>query len=178
MKNIKKSIMLATALFVTTGALADNHYKEDRGCQKQKEYNYKKHHNKDSYKEHRGYKNHSKYDRRSHVGDVSRFFIGAVYNLELTKEQETKIDKTIQEFKNKRFDKFNGFTKDGFDKQAFIKTRKDAKENKIKLRADLIESIYKVLDKKQIEQLNTEIEQFKKMRKTRGKNDSRCNDRR
>jgi len=177
MKNIKKSIILATALFVTTGVFAGEQYRENKGCQKNKEYNYKKHH-KNSYNEQRGYKNHNKYERRSHRGDVSRFFIGAVYNLELTKEQETKIDKTIQEFKNKRFDKFNGFTKDGFDKQAFIKTRKEAKENKIKLRADLIESIYKVLDTTQIAQLNKEIEEFKKMKKTRGKNGSRCNDRR
>jgi len=36
-------------------------------------------------------------------------------------ENELKnIDKTIQEFKNKKFDKFNGFTKNGFDKKAYI----------------------------------------------------------
>lgn len=177
MKNIKKSIMLATALFMTTGALADDNYKKYKQCENKKEFNYKKHHNKEEYK-HRGYKNHNKNERRSHRGDISRFFIGAVYDLELNKEQEQKIDKTIQEFKNKRFDKFNGFTKDGFDKQAYINTRKQAKADKIKLRADLIESIYKVLDKKQISELNEEIEKFKKMKMSRGKHDSSCNDRR
>ena len=37
---------------------------------------------------------------------------------------------------------------------------------------------YKLLDKKQIEQLNKEIEMFKKMKEKRGRNDSSCNDRR
>ena len=175
MKNIKKSILLATALFVTTAGIASDDY---RGYKENKEYKQSKFEDKKDYKGHHGYKNHNKQERRSHRGDISRFFIGAVYNLELTKEQEAKIDKTIQEFKNKRFDRFNGFTKDGFDKQTYINTRKQAKENKIKLKANLIESIYKVLDKKQIEQLNKEIEMFKKMRINRGKNDSSCNDRR
>jgi len=169
MKSLRKSIMLATALFVTTGAMASDDY---RGYKENREYKQSK------YKDHKGYKNHNKKERRFHRGDISRFFIGAVYNLELKKEQEVKIDKTIQEFKNKRFDRFNGFTKDGFDKQAYIDARKQSKENKIKLKADLIESIYKILDKKQIEQLNKEIEMFKNMRKNRGKNDSSCNDRR
>jgi len=169
MKNLRKSIMLATALFVTTGVMASDDYRE---------YKEKRDYKQSKYEDKRGYKNENKDQRRSHRGDISRFFIGAVYNLELTKEQEITIDKTIQEFKNKKFDRFNGFTKDGFDKQEYIKTRKQAKENKIILQADLIESIYKVLDKKQIEQLNKEIDMFKNMRKNRGKNDSRCNDRR
>ena len=175
MKNIKRSILLATALFVTTGVVASddyNSYKEKR------EYKQSKYEDRQNYKKHHGYKNHNKNERRSHKGDISRFFIGAVYNLNLNKEQEEKIDKTIQEFKNKKFDRFNGFTKNGFDKQAYINARKNAKENKIKLKADLIESIYKVLNQKQIEQLNKEIEMFKKMRKNRGKNGSSCNDRR
>jgi len=167
--------MLATALFVTTGVIASDDY---RDYQEKRDYKQSKYEDKQGYKKHHGYKNHDKKERRSHRGDISRFFIGAVYNLELTKDQEMTIDKTIQEFKNKKFDRFNGFTKDGFDKQAYIQARKQAKENKIILKADLIESIYKVLDKKQIEQLNKEIELFKQMKKNRGKNDSRCNDRR
>ena len=172
MKNLKKSIMLATALFVTTGAIASDDYK---GYKENREYKQNKYQDN---KKHNAYKNHDKKERRSHRGDISRFFIGAVYNLELSKEQELKIDTTIQAFKNKRFDRFNGFTKDGFDKQAYINARKQSKEKKIGLKADLIESIYKVLDKKQIEQLNKEIELFKKMKKNRGNNDSRRDDRR
>lgn len=175
MKNLRKSIMLATALFVTTGAIASDDY---RGYKEKRDYKQSKFEDRKSNNKQYGYKNNNKKERRSHRGDISRFFIGAVYNLELTKEQETKIDKTIQEFKNKRFDKFNGFTKNGFDKQKYINARKQSKENKINLKADLIESIYKVLDKKQIDQLNKEIDIFKRMKKNRGKNDSRCNDRR
>jgi len=176
MKNLKKSIMLATALFVTTTAMANNEYKQ---CKEQK------HEMHEKGKSYQGYKN--KKDRRSHRGDISRFFIGTVYSLDLTKEQEMNIDKTIQEFKNKKFDQFNGFTKDGFDKKKFIEARQNAKENKIKFKADLIEKIYKNLTKQQIMQMNKEIEMFKKMKevemykkmKRKGaKGGKHCNDRR
>jgi len=178
MKNIKKSIMLATALFVSTAAMAN----EDK-------YDYKeaKQHKQTMQEKGKGYKGFkNKKDRRSQDGDVSRFFIGTVYSLNLTRDQEMKIDKTIQEFKNKKFDKFNGFTKDGFDKQKFIEARKNAKEDKIKLKADLIEKIYKILSKDQILQMNKEIEMFKKMKEVEmykkmkrhgAKSGKHCNDR-
>jgi len=153
MKNLKRSIMLATALFVTTSAIPNNEYKQN---------NEQKHEMHEKGKGYKGYKN--KKDRRSHRGDISRFFIGTVYSLNLTKEQEMKIDKSIQEFKKKRFNEFNGFTKDGFDKQKFINARKNAREDKIKLKADLIANIYKVLTKEQLVQMNKEIEMYKKMK--------------
>ena len=175
MKNLKRSIMLATALFVTTSAIANNEYKQN---------NEQKHEMHEKGKGYKGYKN--KKDRRSHRGDISRFFIGTVYSLNLTKEQEMKIDKSIQEFKKKRFNEFNGFTKNGFDKQKFIAARKNAREDKIKLKADLIANIYKVLTKEQLVQMNKEIEMFKKMKEVEvykkmkrngAKSGKHCNDR-
>jgi methionine synthase I (cobalamin-dependent) len=168
MKNLPKSLLLATALFVSTSSFASDDFKEKK-YQQQKQ-------NKDC--KYHGYKNKHKHEGRSHRGDVSRFVIGAVYNLKLTTEQETQIDKTIQEFKNKKFDRFNGFTKDGFDKQAYVNARVKSKEEKIKLKADLIEKIYTILDKNQIEQINKQIVRFKEMKKKRGKNGSSCHDRR
>lgn len=158
MKNIKKSIMLATALFMTTGVIANDEYK---GYKENKQY---KQAMSEKEKRHYNYKNNNKKERRSHRGDISRFFIGTVYSLPLTKDQEMKIDKTIQEFKNKKFNQFNGFTKNGFDKQKFIEARKNAKANKIILKANLIEKIYNILNKEQIMQMNKEIEMFKKMK--------------
>ena len=169
MKNLKKSIMLATALFMGRSALAN----EFHGY---RDNNYNKHTTQKANDKYQGYKN--KKEQRSHTGDISRFFIGTVYSLRLTKEQEIKIDKTIQEFKNKRFNQFNGFTKDGFNKQKFINARKNAKEDKIKLKADLIEKIYHILDREQIEQMNKEIQIFKKMKENRGHHDKYSNDRR
>jgi protein CpxP len=165
MKNLRKSIILATALFVTTGAFAYDNDNSD----------YKEH---NSYKKNHHYNNHDKDERRSHKGDESRFFIGAVYELDLSKEQIVAIDNTIQKFKNKRFDRFNGFTEDGFDKQAYINARTETKSNKLKLKADLIEKIYTILDKSQIKQLNKVLIKFKEKNMQRGKNDSSCNDRR
>lgn len=181
MKHLRKSILLATALLVSTNLMADSDEYKDKGERYYKEYkyhNYKKYDDDDYKKYHHGYKDHDKYERRSHRGDVTRFFIGAVYNLKLTKDQETKIDKAIQEFKEKKFSKFNGFTKDGFDKQAYIDARTKSKEDKIKLSADLIEKIYTILDKKQIEQLNKEFDRFKQMKMERGMNGKGCYDRR
>lgn len=169
MKNMKKSVLLATALFVTTSLYASNTNSNNQSKCSSKHEEYKKYH---------GYKNHDKKQRRGHRGDMSRFFIGAVYDLDLDKNQIAKIDTTIQEFKNKRFNRFNSFTKDGFDKKAFIEARTQTKEDKIKLKADLIEDIYAILNTKQKEQLNKEIKTFKNMKHKRGKNGSSCHDRR
>jgi len=61
MKNLKKSIMLATALFVTTGAIASDDYK---GYKENKDYKQSKYHDNKGYKKHNGYKNHDKKERR------------------------------------------------------------------------------------------------------------------
>lgn len=165
MKKLQKSLLLAAALLFSTNAIADDHNKE-KGVKQQKEHKY------------HGYKNHNKKERRAHRGDETRFFIGTVYDLKLTKQQEEKIDTILKEFKNKRFDRFKSFKKDGFDKDEYIKARMQSKEDKIKQSAELIEKVYAVLTKDQIEAINVKLTQFKNMKKQRGKNGSSCHDRR
>jgi len=166
MKNLQKSLLLAAALMFSTNVIADDDVQGKKSYKEQKDYKYK------------GYKNKNKKERRAHRGDETRFFIGTVYDLKLTKAQEDKIDKIMKEFKNKKFDKFKSFKKDGFDKDAYIKARLQAKEDRIKRGADLIEDIYKVLTKDQIEAINVKLTQFKNMKKKRGKNGSSSHDRR
>jgi len=165
MKKLQKSLLLAAALLFSTNVIADDNNKE-KGAKQHKEY--KKN----------GYKNHDKKERRAHRGDETRFFIGTVYDLKLTKKQEEKIDTILKEFKNKKFDRFKSFKKDGFDKDEYIKARMQSKENKIKQSAELIEKVYTVLTKDQIEAINVKLTQFKNMKKKRGKNGSSSHDRR
>jgi len=175
MKNIKKSFAFISVLLMSSTLFANTDYTS------YKENNQNLH---QEYKKINGYNNHDKKKSRYHRGDIGRFFIGVVYNLDLTKKQNEEIDAIIRDFKNKRFDKFNGFTEDGFDKQAYINARMKSKSDKIKLKADLIENIYKVLDKKQIEKLNKKIKLFKQRKMNKRKkmnkdnNGSNCNDRR
>ena len=165
MKKLQKSLLLAAALLFATNAIADDDNKE-KSYKHQKEHKY------------HGYKNHDKKERRTHRGDSTRFFIGTVYELKLTKQQEEKIDTILKEFKDKKFDQFKSFKKDGFDKDEYIKARMQSKEDKIKKSAELIEKVYTVLTKEQIEAINVKLTQFKNMKKKRGKNGSSCHDRR
>ncbi|MGB3751825.1 MAG: hypothetical protein WA945_09680 [Arcobacteraceae bacterium] len=164
MKKLQKSLLLAAALLFSTNAIADDNNNQ-KSYKQQKEHKY------------HGYKNHDKKERRAHRGDETRFFIGTVYDLKLTKQQEEKIDTILKEFKNKRFDRFKSFKKDGFDKDEYIKARMKSKEDKIKQSAELIEKVYAVLTKDQIEAINVKLTQFKNMKKKRGKNGSCSHDR-
>jgi len=165
MKKLQKSLLLAAALLFSTNAIADDNNNK-KSYKQQKEHKY------------HGYKNHNKKERRTHRGDETRFFIGTVYDLKLTKNQEEKIDTILKEFKNKKFDRFKSFKKDGFDKDEYIKARMKSKEDKIKQSAELIEEVYTVLTKEQIEAINVKLTQFKNMKKKRGKNGSSSHDRR
>ena len=164
MKHIKKSIIFATTIFMTTSIFSS----EFHGYPGVNQYKQTSPYQGSSYQ---NYKYTNKNNSISHQGDISRFFIGAVYNLELTEEQESRINQIIQKFKNKRFDEFNGFSKDGFDKKAYINARKQSKENNIKLKADLIENIYNTLNQRQITKINKEISIFKERKEFQIKRD-------
>lgn len=169
MKKIKSTI-LWSALLLTTATLAGSGIYKN--CKKD---SCSKCDNKKYYK-HSKFKD-GKYKSRSyHKGDSGRFIIGAIYSLDLDPKQKTKIDTLIKEFENKRFKYFEVFTKDGFNKDAYIKARLQSKESKVKQRAQLIEGIYSVLTAKQKKELKEELNDFKKMR--RENNDSSCNGRR
>merc|ERR1711916_365854 len=102
--------------------------------------------------EYKKYRN-CKSGKNFHKGDKSRFIIGAVYSLDLTKEQETTINKYVEEFQKTRMETFDAFNEDGFDKEAFVKARLNKRENMIKAKAELIEKVYTVLTKDQKSQL-------------------------
>jgi Spy/CpxP family protein refolding chaperone len=167
-KNIKV-LVVATALLGSASLYAKHHGgdgydrdcdRDDKRCEKRDDR--KECYGKKFYK-HNGYKGDRQY-RSHHKGDISRFFIGAIYSLDLTKDQQAKIDKLIKEFQEKRMNKFDIFSEDKFDKEAYIKSRLNMKEDMVRARADLIESIHKVLTKEQKKELKEEIEDFKKMR--------------
>lgn len=176
MKIIKYSIVALTLLATTS--FADHHrFNDYKGCKtekscEKKSCNYKdkkscgdkscdmKKHNHKYMKKHRD-------SRMGHRGDNTRFLIGAVYALDLKADQEKQISTLLTKFKEERFKAFEAFKKDGFNKEEYIKIRLEAKEKRIKAKAELIDSIYKVLTPKQKAELKQELEDFQKIREQR-----------
>ena len=166
-----KALFIASALLTASAVFASGGYEDRKGCDKPRgEWCDKK-----MYKHH-GYGRDDMNYRSHHKGGSSRFLIGAVYSLDLTKEQKGSIDKLIGDFQEKRAKRFEEFTKDGFDKEAYIKNRVQNREVMIKAKADLIEDIYGVLTKEQKKELKEELDDFKQMRSKRYGKD--CNGRR
>lgn len=160
----------STLLFATNGFADDDD--DDRYERGYKNYGYhKEYRGDDRYKrsheskcgndEYRKYKKSEKY----HRGSKGRFIIGAVYDLDLSKEQEKKIDSFMRDFQEKRSESYNAFKNDSFDKQAYIDARMKRQENMIKAKADLIENIYSVLTPKQKTELKKEIDSFERYRR-------------
>lgn len=166
------ALLLSSLLFTTNGFADDDDRYEYRNYKKG--YDYRKCGSSD-YKR---YKNCEKGSSKYHKGSKDRFIIGAVFALDLTKDQEAKINKLISEYQDARMKTFDAFKKDGFDKEAFINARMNKKEDMLKARADLIENIYNVLNDKQKEELKDELDDFIKMRKTRGCSGPGCYGRR
>lgn len=108
---------------------------------------------------------HGKKHRMHHKGGDSRFIIGAVYSLDLTKEQQESIDKLVKKFQENKAKRYDAFTKEGFNKEAFIKSRMNMREDMIKAKADLLENIYKELTKEQKSELKEEIDDFQEIRR-------------
>ena len=163
----KLRIILAAALLAGSVGLYAEGYNNDRFDRydgyKNKQYcDYKKDRKQDCYGK-KNYKHGDKF-RSHHRGDSSRFIIGAVYALNLSDEQKTSIDKFLTEYQDNRNKRFEAFTKDGFNKEAYIKARTKSKEDMIKAKADLIEKIYGVLTKAQKAELKEEIDDFNKVR--------------
>jgi hypothetical protein len=168
-----KTLVVATALLASVGIYADDNKYDDDRYERYKDYKNKSCEYKKKHKDCYGTKNykHGKMHRSHHKGDSSRFIIGAVYALDLSEKQQQSIDKLVKEFQDNRRKKFEDiFTEKGFDKEAYIKTRLNMRENIVKAKADLIEKIYAELTKKQKVELKKEIDDFKELRskKTKG----------
>lgn len=154
------AVLTAVSLLFATSAFAGG-----KNCDRDSKNGYSKKCGNGEYKKYKNCKTGKNY----HKGNKSRFIIGAVYSLELTKDQETKINGFVKDFQDNRSDTMSAFKEDSFDKEAFIKTRTNKKENMIKAKADLIENIYSVLTKDQKAQLKQKLDNnFKKMKGSRG----------
>lgn len=158
-RKIIASLVLATIL--TTGAFAQNNFnKNDSNCLKNNN--------------HKSMMNHKM--RKNKDG-----LLFLVKKLNLDEKQKTKI-KNIMEEKSKNVKTISAaFTSSSFDKNKYIQIIKDKKDNMIKLRADKMEKIYKVLNAKQKNQFKVllDLQTEKKLNmKNRGKHfDKRFNGR-
>ena len=76
-----------------------------------------------------------------------------VRQLNLDEKQRISIRKIMQDNRKNMTKGTSAFTSTSFDKSKYIKIQKNKKENMLKKRADTIEKVYNVLNKKQKVQL-------------------------
>jgi Spy/CpxP family protein refolding chaperone len=79
-------------------------------------------------------------------------------NLNLTAEQRTSVKEIMMNSKKNKKSINTAFTKNSFNKNEFIKTMSEKRENMIKSKAEMIEKVYAVLDNKQKEQFKVLID--------------------
>jgi periplasmic protein CpxP/Spy len=72
--------------------------------------------------------------------------------LNLTAEQETKIQQIMQDSRKNMKSEDEAFTKDGFDKAKYIEIMSEKRDNMLKSQAEVIEKSYAILTAKQKEQ--------------------------
>jgi len=121
--------------------------------------------NKNSETNYKNYeKSHSM--KSSHKMQKSMPIFKVLKNLNLSLEQKTQI-KEIMMNNRKNIKSLNTlFSENSFNKDEFIKRMSEKRENMIKSKADMIEKVYAVLDKKQKEQFKVLIDiQSEKMKK-------------
>jgi len=106
-------------------------------------------------------------------------FMRMVHQVNLSDEQISKI-KDIMKNHNKNIQKENdAFTKTTFDKQKYIEIGLNKHKNMLESKANLIESIYKVLTSKQKEELKVLMDLKANRVKNKGmENDKYCHGRR
>lgn len=76
-----------------------------------------------------------------------------LFKLNLTQEQQEKVQKIMTKFKADMPSPYEAFSADKFDEEKYIKQAMTKKENMIKLRAKMISKVYDVLTDKQKSQL-------------------------
>lgn len=85
----------------------------------------------------------------NHRGGIFHMF----NELNLTAEQQTKLEQIINESRKNIKSEDEAFTKDGFDKAKYIQIMTEKRDNMLKSHADMMEKAYAVLTDKQKEQL-------------------------
>ena len=93
-------------------------------------------------------KNDKMHKMDEHRGGTFHLFKG----LNLTAEQEAKLEQIISESRKNIKSEDEAFTKDGFDKAKYIQIMSEKRDNMLKSQAEIIEKSYAVLTAKQKEQ--------------------------
>ncbi len=91
--------------------------------------------------------------RQGNMNGSQRGFNKALFQLNLDDTQRVKIREIFQTQRNKMRGINEAFSSSSFDKNKFIEIVSSKRENMIKLKAQTIEDIYKLLTPKQKEQL-------------------------
>ncbi len=127
------SAILASGLFAVNGEIdrKDEKRKGEPSCMMEKE------------KFHKG--------ERGQRGESHIF--GIFKELNLTSEQQTKIEQIVADVRKNEITPDVAFTKDSFDKNKFISMMNDRRDNMIKSQAEIMEKSYAILTAKQKEQL-------------------------
>jgi Spy/CpxP family protein refolding chaperone len=95
---------------------------------------------------------------------VMMYVMDTIMNLDLSKEQETKIDAIMKEHMDEvkaKTDVASAFSADKFDKKKFMEAQ-NTREIMVQSKADMLEKVYKVLTKEQKAELKAELDDFVK----------------
>ena len=94
-------------------------------------------------------KNNKMHKMQNHRAGLTPMF----KELNLTPEQQTKLEQIMDESRKALKSTDDAFTKDGFDKTKYVQIMNEKRDNMIKSEAEVIEKSYAVLTSKQKEQL-------------------------
>ena len=92
-----------------------------------------------------------KFEQMHHKGEHG--FLGIFKELNLTTDQQTKVEQIIADVRKNEITPDVAFTKDSFDKAKFISIMNERRDNMIKSQAEIMEKSYEILTVKQKEQL-------------------------
>lgn len=84
--------------------------------------------------------------------------LGMFKSLNLTAEQQTKIEQIVADVRKNEKTPEDAFTKDGFDKAKYMEIMSEKRDNMLKSQAEVIEKSYAILTPKQKEQLKVLME--------------------
>ncbi|QOG12113.1 Spy/CpxP family protein refolding chaperone [Arcobacter sp. FWKO B] len=93
-----------------------------------------------------------------------RYIMDTIMAMNLTQDQETKIEAIIKEHRDNvsaKTDVSSAFTTDKFDKKKFVEVQ-NQRDIMLKSKADMLEKMYKLLTKEQKAELKTELDKFVK----------------
>lgn len=84
--------------------------------------------------------------------------LGMFKSLNLTAEQQTKIEQIVADVRKNEKTPEDAFTKDGFDKAKYMEIMSEKRDNMLESQAEVIEKSYAILTPKQKEQLKVLME--------------------